>query len=188
MNWLNSIEAKDWLVVIATLLSPLIAVQVSKWIERSHQSRDEQVRIFKTLMATRAANLDPRHVESLNVIDVVFHSKSRKETEIRRLWKQYLDHLNDRAYPRDGWGAKRVELLVELLHAMATFLGFDFDKTHIKNQAYYPEGYGDIEDDHATNRKALREILTGMRPLPIWVGNFPVQPESANDQSGDLGA
>lgn len=183
MSWLFSIDAKDWLVVAATLLSPLIAVQVTKWIERSRQSRDEQIRIFKTLMATRAANLDPRHVESLNVIDVVFHGTSRKEVEIRRLWKQYLDHLNDRAYPRDSWGVKRVELLVELLHAMATFLGFDFDKTHIKNQAYYPEGYGDIEDDNTVNRKALREILTGKRSLPMWVTNLPVQPQSVSDKS-----
>lgn len=104
MNWLASIDGKDWLVVIATLLSPLIAVQVTKWLDRRTQSREEQVRIFKTLMATRAANLDPRHVESLNVIDVVFHAGDKQQIEIRRLWKQYLDHLNDRAYPRDSWG------------------------------------------------------------------------------------
>lgn len=175
MNWLATIDGKDWLVVIATLLSPLIAVQISKWLDRRTQSREEQVRIFKTLMSTRAANLDPRHVESLNVIDVVFHADDKQQIEIRRLWKQYLDHLNDRSYPRDSWGVKRVELLVELLHAMAKYLGFDFDKTHIKNQAYFPEGYGDLESDQIANRKALREILTGQRPLPMWVANFPSQ-------------
>lgn len=185
MSWINSIDTRDWLVVVVTLLSPLIAVQVTKLIERGRQTRDEQVRIFKTLMATRAANLDRRHVESLNVIDVVFHSASKKETEIRRLWKQYLDHLNDRSYPRDSWGARRVELLVELLHAMATFLDFDFDKTHIKNQAYYPEGYGDMEDDHAANRKALREVLTGQRSMPIWVANLPNQQVTDKQAGGD---
>lgn len=173
MSWLASVDGKDWLVIVATLLSPLIAVQVTKWLERRNQSREEQVRIFKTLMATRAANLDPRHVESLNVIDVVFHSREKRQVEIRRLWKQYLDHLNDRVYPRDSWGVRRIELLVELLHAMATYLGFDFDKTHIKNQAYFPEGYGDLENDQTTNRKALREVLTGQRPLPIWLANVP---------------
>ena len=74
MSWLASIDMKDWLVVIATLLSPLIAVQVTKWLDRRNQVRDEQIRIFKTLMATRASTLDPRHVESLNVIDVVISS------------------------------------------------------------------------------------------------------------------
>ena len=166
-------DIKDWLTVLATLLSPLIALQVSGLISRRRQAREEQLRIFKTLMSTRAANLDPRHVESLNLIDVVFHSTSRKEVEIRRLWKQYLDHLSDKSYPKDSWGSRRVELLVELLHAMATFLGFDFDKTHIKTQCYYPDGYGDLENDQGTIRRSLAEILSGKRPLPMWVANMP---------------
>lgn len=40
MNWLELVEVKDWLVIISTLLSPLIAVQVSKYIERRRQKRD----------------------------------------------------------------------------------------------------------------------------------------------------
>ena len=175
MSWLASIDMKDWLVVIATLLSPLIAVQVTKWLDRRNQVRDEQIRIFKTLMATRASTLDPRHVESLNVIDVVFSSNEKKQIEIRRLWKQYLDHLSDRNYPQDHWGAKRVEFLVELLHVMAGYLGFDLDKTHIKNQIYFPDGYGALEDENTKIRRGILEILNGTRPLPMWVVNLPIQ-------------
>lgn len=163
----------DWLVVLATLLSPLIALQVSELITRRRQVRDEQFRVFKTLMSTRASNLDPRHVECLNLIDVVFHSSAMKEVEIRRLWKQYLYHLGDRNYPKDVWGAKRVELLVELLHSMANFLGYDFDKTHITTQCYYPDGYGDLENEQGSIRRSLAEILSGKRPLPMCVTNFP---------------
>ena len=166
-------EIKDWLAVLATLLSPLIALQISELLSRRRQTRDEQLRIFKTLMATRAANLDGKHVEALNMIDVVFHSTNRNELEIRRLWKQYLDHLGDKTYPKESWGVKRVELLVELLHAMAVFLGFDFDKTHIKTQCYYPEGYGEMENDQGLMRKAVVEILQGQRPLRMWIDNIP---------------
>ena len=169
-------QLNDWLVVTATLLSPLIALQVSELISRRRQVREEQFRVFKTLMSTRASNLDPRHVESLNLIDVVFHSSSKKEIEIRRLWKQYLHHLSDRNYPKDSWGAKRVELLVELLHSMASFLGYDFDKTHITTQCYYPDGYGDLENEQGAIRRSLAEILSGKRPLPMWVTNLPPQP------------
>ena len=165
----------DWLTVVATLLSPLIALQVSEFISRRRQLRDEQFRVFKTLMSTRASNLDPRHVECLNLIDVVFHASSKRETEIRRLWKQYLHHLSDRNYPKDSWGAKRVELLVELLHSMANFLGYDFDKTHITTQCYYPDGYGDLENEQVAIRRSLAEILSGKRPLPMWVANLPQQ-------------
>lgn len=168
-------ELKDWLTVFTTLLSPLIALQISELLAGRKQTREEQLRVFKMLMSTRAAILDPRHVECLNLIDVVFHSNARKEVEIRRLWKQYLDHLSDKGYPKDSWGSKRVELLVELLHAMAVSLGFDFDKTHIKNQCYYPDGYGDLENDQGTIRRSLAEILSGRRPLPMWVANLPQQ-------------
>jgi hypothetical protein len=172
------VDLKDWLTVLATLLSPLIALQVSEFISRRRQSRDEQLRVFKTLMSTRAANLDPRHVESLNLIDVVFHSGARQEIQIRRLWKQYLDHLSDKAYPKEAWGTRRIELLVDLLHAIATLLGFDFDKTHIKTQCYYPDGYGDLENDQGTIRRSLAELLSGKRPLLMWVANFPSPPKS----------
>jgi hypothetical protein len=164
-------------MVLATLLSPLIALQISEQLARRRQAREEQLRIFKTLMATRGANLDPRHVECLNLIDVVFHTNAKKEVEIRRLWKQYLDHLGDKSYPKDSWGSRRVELMVELLHQMARALDFDFDKTHIKNQCYYPDGYGDFENDQGTIRRSLAEILSGKRPLPMWVANLPQGPQ-----------
>lgn len=177
-------DLKDWSVVISTLLAPLFAVQVSQYLDRKKQKREEQLRVFKMLMSTRASTLDPRHVEALNMIDVVFHSDSKPEIELRRLWKQYLDHLSDKNYPKETWGVRRVELLVDLLHAMAVFLGFDFDKTHIKNQAYYPEGYGNIEDDQTTIRKSLAEILVAKRPFPIWVANLH-PPTTSQSQSVD---
>ena len=69
------IELKDWLVVIATLLSPVIAVQVTEYLNRRRQSRDEQLRIFRTLMATRASTLEVSHVQALNSIDVIFNGR-----------------------------------------------------------------------------------------------------------------
>jgi hypothetical protein len=62
---------------------------------------------------------------------------------------------------------------------MASFLGFDFDKTHIKNQCYYPEWYGNFEDEQGVIRRSLAEILSGKLPLPMWVANLPTQ---QNDQ------
>lgn len=117
------------------------------------------------------------------MIDVVFSSTSdRAQVEIRRLWKQYLDHLSDKAYPKDAWGVRRVEYMVDLLHAMAVHLGFDFDKTHIKNQCYYPEGYGTVESDQSVIRRSLAEILSGKRSLPMHVTNLPSQPPSSSPQ------
>ncbi|WP_374432571.1 DUF6680 family protein [Inhella sp.] len=169
------LDLKDWLVVIATLLSPVIAVQVSEFLGRRRQVRDEELRIFRTLMATRASTLDIAHVQALNTIDVVFSGKSAKQEAVRRQWKQYLDHLNDKNYPREHWETRRKELLVELLDTMGQHLGFNFDKTHLKNQSYYPQGYGDLEIEQAALRRATFEVVSGKRPLPMWVSNLPPQ-------------
>jgi hypothetical protein len=169
----DKMELKDWLTVVATLLSPLIALQVSELIARRRQKREEQIQIFKTLMATRASSLDQRHVESLNMIDVIFSANTRTEKQIRHLWKQYLDHLGDKTYSRESWRNRQLELQVDLLHAIAIHLGFDFDKTHIKNQCYHPEGYGHLEDDQQQIRKSLKAILSAEKPIRMWVDNLP---------------
>ena len=58
---------------------------------------------------------------------------------------------------------------------MAGYLGFDLDKTHIKHQIYFPDGYGALEDENTKIRKAILEILNGTRPLPMRVVNLPIQ-------------
>ena len=178
------IELKDWLVVVATLLSPLIAVQVTEYLNRRRQSRDEQLRIFRTLMATRASTLEVSHVQALNSIDVIFNGRSAKQEAVRRQWKQYLDHLNDKNYPREHWETKRKELLVDLLDTMGQHLGFNFDKTHLKNQSYFPQGYGDLEAEQSALRRATFEIVSGKRPLSIWVANLPSQPSNLAPEPG----
>jgi len=170
------LDLKDWLVVLATLLSPLIAIQVTELLSRRRQVREEQLKIFRTVMATRASILDGAHVQALNTIDVVFDGKSTKQEAIRRNWKQYLDHLNDKGYPLEHWGTKRKELLVDLLDTMGQHLGFSFDKTHFKNQCYYPQRYDDLDAEQTALRRATLEVFSGNRPLTMWVANLPPQP------------
>ncbi len=162
-------DYRDWIITLATLIAPLAAVQISRYLEDRKNIRADRMRLFHTLMATRASSLDPRHVESLNMIDVVFSGSSRGERRIRESWKAYLDVLSDKTIAPEVWPSKRLDHMVELLFQMAVFLGYEFDKTHIKNQAYFPEGYGRFEEDQATIRKAIVEVLTSGRPLPIWV-------------------
>lgn len=169
-------ELKDWLVVLSTLLSPLIAVQVTEYFNRRRQIRDEQMRMFRTLMATRASTLDVAHVQALNSIDVIFDGLEAPQEAVRGQWKQYLDHLNDKNYPREHWETRRKELLVDLLDTMGKHLGFNFDKTHLKNQSYYPQGYGDLEAEQSALRRAAFDIFSGNRPLQMWVANLPPQP------------
>ena len=91
----QSITIADGLIVAATLLGPVVAVQAQKWVERIRETRAQKLRTFYTLMSTRALRASsPEHVQGLNSIDLVFDSRKRKEKPIVNAWTEYLDHLN----------------------------------------------------------------------------------------------
>lgn len=127
-------QIQDWLMISATIISPILAVQITRYLDNQKAITERKESIFKTLMATRAYTLSWRHVEALNNIDIEF---SDNPTVISA-WREYHDLLSDKNIPPDQWAIKRIELLVNLLHCMATILKYDFDKTHIKKSSYSP--------------------------------------------------
>jgi hypothetical protein len=165
----------DVLMVSATALSPLIAVQVTRYLDDRNEERGRKLSVFKTLMATRAYSLSPAHVEALNRIDLEFSVKRKPEKAVLDVWQQYLDHLGTKNMEAEAWGSKRVDLLVDLLHAMAQVLGYDFNKTQIKNGTYAPVAHGRIEDELERIRQMTLELLEGKRDLPMFVANLPSQ-------------
>jgi hypothetical protein len=174
----------DWVMVIAVLVSPLLAVQVTRWLDMIREGRARRLHIFRVLMATRAAGLSPTHVEALNLIDVEFDKASGRDKRVVAAWRAYLAHLGDRAYPPDQWPTKRMDLLIELLYEMSRRLRYDFDKTHIKTSVYSPVAHGELEDDTIAIRRCFRELLEWKRPLPMFITNWPQQhqPEQTEAQ------
>jgi len=165
----------DILMVLATAISPLIAVQVTRYLDDKNEERGRKLQIFKSLMATRAYTLSPTHVEALNRIDLEFSSKRKLEKAVLDVWQQYLDHLGNKAMQIDAWAERRVDLLVELLYAMGHALGYDFNKTQIKNGTYAPIAHGRIEEEQEKVRRYVIEVMEGKRVLPMCVTNFPTQ-------------
>ena len=163
----------DWLMITAVFLGPIVAVQLTRYLDDKKEVRARKLDIFKTLMATRAYNLSWNHVEALNRIDLEFDKNHKKEKEVIEAWKEYLDLLGNTIIPIEQWGVKRVDLLVELLHKMAKVLDYDFDKTHIKNSSYSPRVHGETEEQQNILRKGLLEILDGKRSIPMSVTNWP---------------
>ncbi len=163
----------DILMIAATALSPLIAVQVTRYLDDRNERRGRKLHIFKTLMATRAYTLSPAHVEALNRIDLEFSAKIKGEKSVIDVWQQYLDHLGNKSMQPEPWAEKRINLLVDLLHAMGLPLGYDFNKTQIKNGTYSPVAHGRIEEEQEKVRQYLIELLEGDRSLPMQVTNLP---------------
>jgi hypothetical protein len=163
----------DVLIILATLAGPIIAVQVTRYVDNRREKHGRKLQIYKTLMATRAYTLAPAHVEALNLIDLEFSSHSHKEKHVVEVWKQYLDVLGDRSLTPERWAEKRMELLVDLLFVMGQCLDYKFDKTHIKNATYAPVAHGRVEEENDAIRSHTLELLQGKRTLPMFVTNFP---------------
>ena len=163
------------LIVLATAVSPLIAVQVTRYLDDRNEERGRKLQVFKTLMATRAYTLSIAHVESLNRIDLEFSAKRPLEKVVLDQWQQYLDHLGNHTLTGQTWADKRVDLLVDLLFAMAKSLGYEFNKTQIKNGTYSPTAHGRVESEQENVRQLTLELLEGKRSIPMYVTNLPTQ-------------
>lgn len=174
-------DLTDVLMVSATALSPLIAVQVTRWLDDRNEKRERKLQIFRTLMATRATNLSPQHVQALNSIDLEFSRKPPAERAVADIWQQYLDHLGRTEMEAEAWNNRRVDLLVDLLHAMGTGLGYDFNKTQIKNGVYWPTAHGKLELEQQEIRELTLGILRGQRSMPIHITNLPNQHQGGGD-------
>ncbi|MDH4554792.1 hypothetical protein E8F11_06310 [Pseudomonas sp. BN417] len=176
---MDKITISDWLMMFVVLAGPIIAVQLTRYLDSRNEIQGRKLQIFKTLMATRAYTISWHHVEALNSIDLEFNQKNKKEKQVIEAWKQYLDHLGLDKMDPDQWAIRRVDLFVELLHKMAIVLKYDFDKTHIKNSSYAPRAHGDIENEQGNMRKMAIELLEGKRVLPLYVTNLNGQGEQA---------
>ena len=167
----------DWLMIAAVLLAPIVAVQVSQLLERRREGRQRRLAVFRTLMTTRRSRLAPDHIQALNMIDVEFSGTDKKSRAVVDAWKAYLDHLNDSSMSMEVWTARGDDLFVDLVYNVATAVGYDFDKTHLRRASYYPRGYGEAEWDQQIIRRGFREVLEGKRWIPIGLAPTESQPQ-----------
>jgi hypothetical protein len=181
---LTGFTLSDAIMIAAVLLAPLVALRVSAWLEDRKEKRLRKGWIFRTLIATRAANLSERHVEALNLIDIDFYDSE----SVRNAWKIYIDHLSDRNFPAEQWAERRVQLLSELLLAMSKHLGYKFDIVHLKRAVYAPQGHGDRESELDVIRRGLAEVLMHQRTLPVELTSLPTEQAEIEEQSVMKGA
>ncbi len=181
-------EFANWMMIAAVLCGPVLAVQAQKWIETAREKRNRRLNVFKRLMATRGAVLSPAHVEALNMIDLEFGGRGKRNEKVRATWKEYLDHLcnlsEDPEQQRQQlpiWTERKDVLLAELLHEMGSAVGYKFDKVQIRRGIDAPRGHANWELETQLLRRFLIELLAGNRTLPLDVRSLPSAP--AQEQS-----
>ena len=113
-------------VVLATLLGPIFAVLVTRFIDEKRQRRSRQMEVFRALMTSRRADLSHEYVKALNSIEIEFGGVEPVESAQRELFR----HLNLHSQPLD-WNDQLRRLQTRLLYAMATYLGYKME--HLPN-------------------------------------------------------
>lgn len=178
------ITMSDWLMMLAVILGPILAVQIQKFLDRRSEDRNKKMAVFRDLMTTRASTLAFQHVSALNMVGLEFNG--RNYSKVVNAWKTYLDHLN--SYPNDDesmqkiWEEKRNDQLSDLLYEMGESLGFDFDKVHIKKAGYFPKAYADQETEQKYIRSQLVDVFLGKKSIPMSIVYFPSDDEVLKTQ------
>jgi hypothetical protein len=181
-------QLSDIIMIGAVFIGPIAAVQVQKFIEAFRERRTRQNQIFRILMATRGARVSHDHTTALNLIDVDFSDKKKKEKPIVRAWRSLHDKYNKYPDPKH-FEANAVEYdnalriasdnsekdFVELLFEMSKFLGYDYEKPNIKNGAYTPKGHADQELEENLIKRLTIAVLAGDKTIGMDIQSLPAQ-------------
>jgi hypothetical protein len=187
---MGSITISDWLIILATISGPILAVQAQKFIERARARHEQRLSIFYRLMAYRATQLAPERIQALNMIDLEFRRnrfgrQSSKDMAVTTAWKSLLDELNGGISDTvtdpatiGAWQRRCDDLSVDLLFALSKALGYEFSKVELKRGIYYPRGHLAREASQNSVLANLEKLLAGGASLKMEVTGFPVSEDA----------
>lgn len=141
-----NIQSKEWIIVIAIVAGPVLAVQAQKFLEDLRDKKQRRMTIFRKLMSTRAERAHIEHVRALNMIDIEFYGRrlfgtkfqTKKEKSVTNAWKNYNDHLNNRSSYESSelWIKDGDVFFTKLLYKMSIALGYDYHEVQLKRDCY----------------------------------------------------
>jgi len=192
---ISDMGANEWLLIAAAVVGPILAVQAQKAVERARDKSLRRDHVFRVLMATRQARLSPDHVQALNSIDLAFYGRRVLGRAIRGTasqtvidnWDTYRRHLSPTGEARPttpeqhaAWRAKGDELFVNLLESIALANRYKFDRQSLQTGSYSPQAHEDLEIQQRMTQIALLEVLSGQRPMPMEIRQWPIDPAVGN--------
>jgi hypothetical protein len=149
----------DWLTVAAIILGPVLALLSQRVLDRIRLRKDQRLRLYFALMASRALQLSPNHVQALNSIDTVFSRSSKKDRTIREKYRAWLEQMGKDS-TAEGWVERGNDLKVELYQAIGEAVGFNFSIDYLKRQAYLPIATSDWDAQARQIQQGLAKAIT----------------------------
>ncbi|UWQ32205.1 hypothetical protein K3555_16835 [Leisingera sp. M527] len=162
-------QTETW-YALATLaaiaLGPIIAVIITRMLDRSAEKRRRRLDVFRNLMQTRGVRLDPVHVAALNLVEIEFY----KDADVRGAFQSYIQHLSAPmpvVAEQDKFFDQRSDLFMNLLSEIGSSVGFTFDKRDLERLSYVPQGWDSDQNMQRRNAEMLGQLLSGQRAMPI---------------------
>lgn len=166
--------------IVAVILGPILAVWVTRYMDRRRADKERKMDIFRTLMRTRRTKLTPEHVGALNLVEIEFI----EHPSVVAAWKSYLSNLEESAPPVEErerfeeFSRRRDALLTKLIGEIAKVLDVKIEQLDILESNYVPQGWSDNEWEQTLIRRGLLNVLHGRSPIKIEPHTF--RPEDSN--------
>lgn len=146
---------REFIEVLAVLVSPVIAVWVGSYLQTKAEKRKDKIVLFKTLMTERIYGWAYGSVNALNIIDIVFDDDVKVRTAWKNLYGKYAaDGGSDETYKEIQ------ELQHKLLEAMAVSLGYKekiiWDSIR---KPYLPKGMVELQEQQKQFQQGQLEML-----------------------------
>lgn len=109
----------EWISIIAVLMSPLIAVCVTMWLEKRRQKRKDKLELFQVMMTQRGIAESYLWVNALNSMHIIFSD----DKEVLSALNVFLDTTNVKN-PEDMNIINFENKKIKLLEVMAKSLGY----------------------------------------------------------------
>ena|SRR5436309_12568848 len=147
--------------LLAILLSPLIAVLVSTYLQNRKERRDQKFFLLATLIANRHNAVGDETIRALNTIDAVFHDAPR----VRELWQAYFAMLNNEGLNNAlGWQQRQTKNL-EMITEMARVLGYGKAITALDvDRVYTPIAFEERNRKNAALVDGFIRVLNSINP------------------------
>ena len=138
----------------------MLALLSQRVLDRLRQRKDQRQRLYFALMASRAQQLSPNHVQALNSIDIVFSGTSKQDQAIRAKYHAWIEQMGRPGEGTAEWAERGNDLKVELYQAIGEAVGFKFSIDYLKRQAYLPVAQSDWDMQARQIQTALARAVT----------------------------
>jgi len=156
-----------WAIVAATFVGPVVAVLITIWYQRNIGWKDVKRSIYAAMMRNRRHPTSPDFVGAFNLVPVYFHNDKRVMARYHVIFDIFSDAswLNIEARPH--MHQKVDEAIAHLLSKMSESVRLPIEQLDILNGAYAPQGWADDEMEQRQFRRAMLEVVTGQRSIPV---------------------